>query len=87
MGRRYPDSSIACIYVLQLQDNLLVNTVFAASPEVRQAYKQFIATVVELFDREVATEDFREVALAVYRLFAEPNEGEEDERRVVADKQ
>lgn len=45
-----------------------------ASPEVRQAYKQFIGAVVELIDREVPSEEFREVALAVYHLFG----GEEE---------
>lgn len=46
----------------------------AASPEVRQAYKQFIGVVVELIDGEVPSEEFREVALTVYRLFG----GEEE---------
>lgn len=45
-----------------------------ASPEVRQAYKQFIGVVVELIDGEVPSEEFREVALTVYRLFG----GEEE---------
>lgn len=41
----------------------------AASVEVRQAYKQFIAAIVELIDGEMPSEEFHEVALAVYRLF------------------
>ncbi|KAL5544599.1 hypothetical protein UlMin_008383 [Ulmus minor] len=45
-----------------------------ASAEVRKAYKQFIGAVVELIDGEVPTEEFREVALTVYRLFG----GEEE---------
>lgn len=75
MGRRY------CNFV---EFNLLmgfdkmcsVKLLFggAASPEVRQAYKQFIGAVVELIDREVPSEEFREVALAVYHLFG----GEEE---------
>ncbi|XP_010546203.1 PREDICTED: DExH-box ATP-dependent RNA helicase DExH14 [Tarenaya hassleriana] len=40
-----------------------------ASPDVRQAYKQFIGAVVELIDREIPSDDFREVAFAAYRLF------------------
>lgn len=46
----------------------------SASIEVRQAYKQFIGAVVELIDGEVPSEEFREVALAVYRLFGRPEE-------------
>lgn len=50
---------------------LIVKWVFveAASIELRQAYKQFIGAVVELVDRELPSEEFREVALTVYRLF------------------
>ncbi|KAF3438089.1 hypothetical protein FNV43_RR20845 [Rhamnella rubrinervis] len=47
-----------------------------ASIEVRQAYKQFIGAVVELIDGEVPSEEFREVALAVYRLYGGPEEEE-----------
>ncbi|XP_050224918.1 DExH-box ATP-dependent RNA helicase DExH14 isoform X1 [Mercurialis annua] len=43
-----------------------------ASTEVRQAYKQFTAAVVELIDGEVPSEEFREVALTAFRLFAGP---------------
>ncbi|KAI5562362.1 hypothetical protein BDE02_15G048700 [Populus trichocarpa] len=42
-----------------------------ASTEVRQAYRQFIGGVVELIDGEVQSEEFREVALNVYRIFGE----------------
>ncbi|XP_024169344.1 DExH-box ATP-dependent RNA helicase DExH14 [Rosa chinensis] len=45
-----------------------------ASYELRQAYKQFIGAVVELIDGEVQSEEFREVALVVYRLFGRPEE-------------
>ncbi|OWM65237.1 hypothetical protein CDL15_Pgr008827 [Punica granatum] len=55
-----------------------------ASLEVRQAYKQFIGIVVELIDREVASEEFHEVGLAVYWLFAKPAEEEEDENKYIA---
>ncbi|CDY47017.1 BnaC02g42020D [Brassica napus] len=48
-----------------------------ASPEVRQAYKQFIGAVVELIDREVPSEEFREVAFTAYRLFGKPVEEED----------
>ncbi|KAL2516059.1 U5 small nuclear ribonucleoprotein helicase [Forsythia ovata] len=49
-----------------------------ASAEVRQAYKQFIGAVVELMGGEVVSEEFREVALSVYRLFSAAAEDEED---------
>lgn len=49
-----------------------------ASSEVRQVYKQFIAAVVELMDG-VVSEEFREVALNVYRLLCEQIEEDEDE--------
>ncbi|GMH17017.1 hypothetical protein Nepgr_018858 [Nepenthes gracilis] len=56
-----------------------------ASPEVRQAYKQFVAAVVELIDREVASEEFREVAFTAYQLFSRG--GEEDEgTRLISEK-
>ncbi|KAK4804036.1 hypothetical protein SAY86_003853 [Trapa natans] len=57
-----------------------------APPEVRQAYKQFIGAVVELIDREVASEELHEVALAVYSLFAKPAEEEEDENKFIVSK-
>ncbi|KAK3015088.1 hypothetical protein RJ639_006650 [Escallonia herrerae] len=55
-----------------------------ATIEVRQAYRQFIAAVAELIDRELVSEEFREVALAVYRLFSErlEEDGDEDWRRI-----
>lgn len=49
----------------------------AASFEVRQAYKQFIAGVVGLVDREVPSEELGEVALTICRLFRE-EKGEND---------
>ncbi|XP_022843050.1 DExH-box ATP-dependent RNA helicase DExH14-like [Olea europaea var. sylvestris] len=49
-----------------------------ASAEVRQAYKQFIGAVVELMGGEVVSEEFREVALRVYRLFSAADEDDED---------
>ncbi|KAH7850882.1 hypothetical protein Vadar_004154 [Vaccinium darrowii] len=52
-----------------------------ASFEVRQAYKQFVGAVVELIDGEVVSEEFREVALAVYRLFGKPAEDGNNDRR------
>ncbi|KAK3440303.1 hypothetical protein EUGRSUZ_B00583 [Eucalyptus grandis] len=62
-----------------------------ASAEVRQAYKQFIAAVVEAVDGEVTSEEFREVALGVYGLFGGQSVGEsvEDEeaaKRRIAEK-
>lgn len=41
---------------------------------MRQAYKQFVGAVVELIDGEVSSEEFREVALTMYRLFSSPAE-------------
>ncbi|KZV56545.1 hypothetical protein F511_16144 [Dorcoceras hygrometricum] len=40
-----------------------------ASAEVRQAYKQYIAAVVELMGGEVVSGEFHEVALYIYHLF------------------
>ncbi|KAK2973851.1 hypothetical protein RJ640_003259 [Escallonia rubra] len=59
-----------------------------ATIEVRQAYRQFIAAVAELIDREVVSEDFREMVLAVYRLFSERLEEDdhEDWRRIAETK-
>lgn len=45
-----------------------------ASFEIRQAYKQFIAGVVGLVDREVPSEELGEVALTIYCLFGEKKE-------------
>ncbi|GAA0146069.1 DNA metabolism protein [Lithospermum erythrorhizon] len=50
-----------------------------ASAEVRQLYKQFIGAVVDLMGREMVSEEFKEVALSTYKLFAGPDAGEEDE--------
>lgn len=47
---------------------------------MRQAYKQFIGGVVELIDGEVPSEEFREVALTVYRLFGALGEEEDVDR-------
>ena len=54
----------------------------AASSEVRQAYKQFIGAVVELIGGEVVDEEFREVALTVYRIFCHHVEEQEEYRRI-----
>lgn len=53
---------------------------FAASFELRQLYKQFVAAVVELMGDEVVSEEFQEVAIKVYRLFCVTSESEEEER-------
>lgn len=58
----------------------------AASVEVRQAYKQFIVAVVELIDGEVPSEEFRVVALAVYRLFGRPGEEDNFDRNIAEKK-
>ncbi|XP_059441040.1 DExH-box ATP-dependent RNA helicase DExH14 isoform X3 [Corylus avellana] len=58
----------------------------AASVEVRQAYKQFIAAVVELIDGEVPSEEFRVVALTVYRLFGRPGEEDNFDRNIAEKK-
>nr|KAJ0203753.1 hypothetical protein LSAT_V11C500237010 [Lactuca sativa] len=57
-----------------------------ASIEVRQAYKQFVGAVVELIDGVVINEEFKEVALAVYRLFGTHGEEEEENRRIIEKK-
>ncbi|MCD7464619.1 activating signal cointegrator 1 complex subunit [Datura stramonium] len=56
-----------------------------ASPELRQAYKQFVGTVVELMKGEIVSEEFREVAFNVYRLFSGPMV-ESEEHRSIAEK-
>ncbi|KAI3929942.1 hypothetical protein MKW98_004096 [Papaver atlanticum] len=45
-----------------------------ASSEVRQAYKKFLGSVVELIDGEVSSEEFSQVAKTVYRLFGAPQQ-------------
>ncbi|KAG6687042.1 hypothetical protein I3842_11G050800 [Carya illinoinensis] len=57
-----------------------------ASFEVRQAYKQFIVAVVELIDGEMPSEEFHEVAVAVYRLFGVPVEEDSVDRNIVEKK-
>ncbi|KAF5933941.1 hypothetical protein HYC85_030112 [Camellia sinensis] len=57
-----------------------------ASFEVRQAYKEFVGAVLELIGGEVLSEEFHEVALMVYRLFAKPVEEDEDDRRIAEKK-
>nr|GEV18926.1 DExH-box ATP-dependent RNA helicase DExH14 [Tanacetum cinerariifolium] len=57
-----------------------------ASIEVRQAYRQFAGAVVELIDGVVNDEEFKEAALAVYRLFGAPGEEEEVNRRIIEKK-
>ncbi|PHT46284.1 Activating signal cointegrator 1 complex subunit 3 [Capsicum baccatum] len=56
-----------------------------ASPELRQAYKQFISAVVELMKGEIVSEEFREVAFSVYRLFS-GTMAEGEEHRLIAEK-
>lgn len=58
----------------------------AASPELRQAYKQFIGVVVELMKGEIVSEEFREVAFSVYRLFSGPMVEGEEHRRIAEKK-
>ncbi|KAK1407351.1 hypothetical protein QVD17_38965 [Tagetes erecta] len=49
-----------------------------ASIEVRQAYRQFVGAVVELIGGVVINEEFKEAALAVYKLFGAREEEEKD---------
>ncbi|GJQ93637.1 hypothetical protein Tco_0004776 [Tanacetum coccineum] len=56
------------------------------SIEVRQAYRQFVGAVVELIDGVVNDEEFKEAALAVYRLFGVPGEEEEVNIRIIEKK-
>lgn len=55
---------------------------------MRQAYKQFTGAVVELIDREVPSDEFREVAFAAYRLFGKPVEedSETNDNKSIAEK-
>lgn len=53
----------------------------AASFELRQLYKQFVAAVVELMGDEVVSEEFQEVAIKAYKLFCVTSESEEEEER------
>nr|CAD1837931.1 unnamed protein product [Ananas comosus var. bracteatus] len=48
----------------------LVSNWDEASPEVRQAYKQYLGAVVELVHGEVISEEFHEVAKTAYDLFS-----------------
>ncbi|GAB2209360.1 hypothetical protein Droror1_Dr00026571 [Drosera rotundifolia] len=57
-----------------------------ASPTVRQAYKQFVAIVVELIDDEVDSDEFREVALTAYRLFSGDGREEDISRTRITEK-
>lgn len=66
--------------------NYPYNYWFAASSDVRQAYKQFIGAVVEVVDGELSSEEFRAVALAVYLLFHEQIEEEDADQRVTEKK-
>lgn len=52
---------------------------------MRQAYKQFVGAVVELMKGEVVSEEFREVAFNVYRLFT-GTVVEDEEHRSIAEK-
>jgi len=58
---------------------ILIGIGVTASLEVRQAYKQFIGAVVELIDREVPSDEFREVAFSAYRLFSNPVEEDDSD--------
>ncbi|KAI3955130.1 hypothetical protein MKX01_034159 [Papaver californicum] len=49
-----------------------------ASSEVRQAYKRFLGSIVELIDGEVSSEEFRQVAKTVYHLFGAAPQQEDD---------
>lgn len=53
-----------------------------ASTEIRQAYKQFIGAVVELFEGEVVSEQFHEVALTAFHLFRGPEQEYKEDRRI-----
>lgn len=57
-----------------------------ASPEVRQAYKQFIGAVVDLIGGEVVSGEFREVAFTAYRLFSDRGEDDDDDTGIIAAK-
>lgn len=80
------------LYTICWLENLLtlylsyVHITGAASIDVCQAYRQFVGAVVELIDGLVNDEEFKEAALAVYRLFRAPVEEEEGNRRITEKK-
>ena len=83
---------IFCVFLLSFYQlfssvgaSVLNNYFGAASSEVRQAYKGFLGSVVEVIDGEVSSEEFREVAKKVYDLFGGSGE-ENDNNRRFADK-
>lgn len=41
--------------------------------DVRQAYRQFLASVREVIDGEFSSDDFQEVAVFIYGLFSVPD--------------
>ena len=55
---------------------------------MRQVYKQFIWSVVEVMGGEVVSEEFQEVALSVYKLFCTQLEDVEDDQvdKIIAEK-
>ncbi|XP_057950653.1 DExH-box ATP-dependent RNA helicase DExH14 isoform X2 [Malania oleifera] len=57
-----------------------------ASAEVRQAYKQFVSAVVESIDGEVASEEFREVALTFYSFYSRLEEEDDKDKRIAEKK-
>uniref|UniRef100_A0A6N2NHC6 RNA helicase n=3 Tax=Salix TaxID=40685 RepID=A0A6N2NHC6_SALVM len=63
-----PNNAANSLYESELASKILDGWE-GASTEVRHAYKQFIGGVMELIDGEVQSEEFREVALNVYRIF------------------
>lgn len=45
----------------------------AASDALRQTYRQYVGSVIELINGEVTSEEFREVAKSAYDLFGRPD--------------
>ncbi|KAJ6757654.1 hypothetical protein OIU74_026842 [Salix koriyanagi] len=70
-----PNNAANSLYESELASKILDGWE-GASTEVRHAYKQFIGGVMELIDGEVQSEEFREVALNVYRIFGKEESAE-----------
>lgn len=70
-----PNDAANSLYESELASKILDGWE-GASTEVRHAYKQFIGGVMELIDGEVQSEEFREVALNVYRIFGKEETAE-----------
>lgn len=86
LGNAARELSLSLFFLLWLTGYVLYVYRFAASSEVRQLYKQFIAAVVELMGGEMVSEEFREVALNVYWLFCATPEPENGDKKIMSER-